>query len=50
MCEGAFSSPSSMCFQLQPSSTILSSAVSKSRATIGSARSLTVTPAVVCGT
>ena len=47
---GAFSSPSSMCCQPQSSGTIRSSAISKSRATIGSACSLIVTPAVVCGT
>ena len=46
---GAFSSPSSTCSQGQSSETIRSSAVSKSRATAGSACSLIVTPAVVCG-
>src|SRR6059058_5760591 len=50
MCDGAFSSPSSMCCQPQSSPTIRSSAASKSRATAGSACSLIVTPAVVCGT
>ena len=50
MCVGAFSSPSSMCCQGQSSDTIRSSATSKSRATAGSACSLIVTPAVVCGT
>ena len=50
MCVGAFSSPSSTCCQGQSAGTIRSSAASKSRATIGSACSLIVTPAVVCGT
>src|SRR4051794_35799929 len=50
MCDGAFSSPSSMCCQPQSSPTMRSSAASKSRATAGSACSLIVTPAVVCGT
>src|SRR5262249_20028261 len=39
-----------MCSQPQSSPTIRSSAASKSRATAGSACSLIVTPAVVCGT
>src|SRR4051812_28153378 len=39
-----------MCCQPQSSPTIRSSAASKSRATAGSACSLIVTPAVVCGT
>src|SRR5215212_1577021 len=50
MWDGAFSSPSSMCCQCQSSPTMRSSAASKSRATAGSACSLMVTPAVVCGT
>ena len=47
MCVGAFSSPSSTCCHDQSAGTMRSSAVSKSRATIGSACSLIVTPAVV---
>ena len=50
MCVGAFSSPSSTCCHGQSAGTIRSSAASKSRATAGSACSLIVTPAVVCGT
>ena len=50
MCVGAFSSPSSTCCQGQSPGTMRSSAASKSRATTGSACSLIVTPAVVCGT
>src|SRR5688500_15633673 len=50
MWEGAFSSPASTCCQPQSSPTIRSNARSKSRATAGSAFSLIVTPAVVCGT
>ena len=50
MCVGAFSSPSSTCCHGHSAGTIRSSAVSKSRATAGSACSFTVTPAVVCGT
>src|SRR5437660_754897 len=51
MCEGAFGpSGSSTCFHSQPSSTTFSSADSRSCATAGSAPSLIVTPAVVCGT
>ena len=47
---GAFCSCGSTCSHGQPSSTIRSSAASWSRATAGSACSLIVTPAVVCGT
>src|SRR4026209_2063176 len=50
LCVGAVSSSSSMCSHDQSSETIFSSAASKSRATAGSACSLIVTPAVVCGT
>ena len=50
MCVGAFSSPSSTCRHGQSAGTIRSRAASKSLATIGSACSLIVTPAVVCGT
>src|SRR6187431_1059052 len=50
MCAGAFSSPGSTCSHGQPSSTIRSCDDSRSRATAGSACSLIVTPAVVCGT
>src|SRR5215208_1492788 len=50
-CEGAFGpSGSSTCCQRHSSWTICSSAASRSRATAGSAASLIVTPAVVCGT
>ena len=48
--DGAFGpSGSSTCFQSQPSSTIFCNAFSRSRATSGSACSLIVMPAVVCG-
>src|SRR5690242_21299753 len=51
MCDGALGpSGSSTCFHSQPSSTTFSSAASRSCATAGSAPSLIVTPAVVCGT
>src|SRR4029453_401634 len=49
-CDGAFSSPASMGCQPQSSPTTRSIAASRSRATAGSACSLIVTPAVVCGT